>query len=165
MIKPFCLVLISSMAVFCQWSLVLIPDSQYDLGASFDEVTQWIVYKRNELKAKFVLHLGDIVSNGSRTSEWSLANRAMSKLDGLLPYAIPPGNHDYGGGDNWGNYRKTFAVSRYSSLPTWGGTMESGKLENSYHLFSAEGEDYLIIALEFSNGAQWIRYCTLQSVI
>jgi hypothetical protein len=147
--KLLTIILIFSITVFCQWSLVIIPDSQYDLGTSFDKVTNWIKMQKEQLNVKFVLHLGDIVSSGTSSSQWSLADRSMSILDGVVPYAIPPGNHDYGGSDYWGNYRKTFSVSRYSTLPTWGSTMEPGKLENSYHLFSAEGTDYLIIALEF----------------
>jgi hypothetical protein len=146
--KLLTVVLVSVLTIFGQWSLILIPDTQYDLGSIFTNATQWIKAHKDSLNLKFVLHLGDIVNHGT-LSEMNSARSSMGVLDGVVPYAIPPGNHDYGGGDSWGYYRQAFPVSDYSSLPTWGGTMEAGKLENSYHLFSADGTDYLIIALEF----------------
>ena len=43
-----------------------------------------------------------------------------------------------------------FGVSRYSNLPTFGGVFpDEGTMDNSYHLFSAGGVDWLVLALEF----------------
>jgi len=127
----------------------LIPDTQYDLGPSFDRVTNWIKDHTDSLNLKFVIHLGDIVNSGNSLTEWNSANQSISVLDNVDPYCLAVGNHDYGGPNTWGYFRQTFPVSRYDALPTWGGTMEVDKLENSYHLFTADGVDYLIITVEF----------------
>ena len=47
-------------------------------------------------------------------------------LDGKVPYALVPGNHDYKGGDTLLN--KYFSVAEQSKMPTWGGVFEKGKL-------------------------------------
>ena len=44
-----------------------------------------------------VLHLGDITNNNA-PAEWENALAAMRVLDGKLPYAMVPGNHDYSAG-------------------------------------------------------------------
>ena len=42
-----------------------------------------------------------------------------------------------------------FPPSRFKSWPTFGGTMEPGHIENSYHLFEAGGRKWLVIGLEW----------------
>jgi 3',5'-cyclic AMP phosphodiesterase CpdA len=77
----------------------------------------------------------------------------MFLLDGYVPYAIAPGNHDYGpkGGtaDRTTFFNDYFPVARYLAWPTFGGVKDVGRLDNSYHLFSAGGVDWLVLALEF----------------
>jgi hypothetical protein len=76
------------------------------------------------------------------------------------------GNHDYTDGKNGFRKRSTckfndyFPVDKYRSLPTFGGTYdrEPERFENSYHLFSAGGRDFLVIALEFGPRNDVIRW-------
>lgn len=46
----------------------------------------------------FAIHLGDVVMNTNKESEWILANKAMELLDDKIPYSVAMGNHDY---DAW----------------------------------------------------------------
>lgn len=133
------------------WTLVVLPDTQRyskDYPANFCNQTQWIVDHRDSRKIAFVLHEGDI-TNKDEASQWKNAQKAISILDGKVPYALAPGNHDYTKGPD----RKTmmseyFPVEKLSKDPTFGGTYEPNRIENSYHLFSAGGRDWVAIALE-----------------
>ena len=42
-----------------------------------------------------------------------------------------------------------FPVSNYTNWPTFGGTFEPNRIENSYHLFSAGGVDWILFSLEW----------------
>ena len=63
-------------------------------------------------------------------------------LNGVVPYALVNGNHDYGA--NGGTADRTtyldtyFPLSTFASWPTFGGTMVPTRLDNSYHLFSGQ---------------------------
>jgi hypothetical protein len=51
-----------------------------------------------------------------------------------------------------------FPVSLYTNWPTFGGTFEPDRIENSYHLFTAGGHDWIIFALEWgprNTSAAW----------
>ncbi|MDI9380200.1 MAG: metallophosphoesterase, partial [Verrucomicrobiota bacterium] len=107
---------------------------------------------RDRYSIEYVLHLGDITNNNT-SNQWQNAKSALSLLDGVVPYALVPGNHDYGangGTENRGTQLHTFfPVADCAAWPTFGGVMEPGRLDNSYHLFRAGGVDWLLLALEF----------------
>lgn len=138
------------------WTLVVLPDTQIysqthpDL---FKDQTRWIVANKDRYNIKYVLHLGDIVNVNTDLNQWTNARAAMSILDGEVPYCIVPGNHDYGPGGNASDrsthFNTFFPLANYLSWPTFGGVMEPGKLDNSYHVFEAGGVDWLIIGLEW----------------
>ncbi|MBN1343014.1 MAG: metallophosphoesterase [Phycisphaerae bacterium] len=145
------------------WTLVVLPDTQrYTDPASdpkleiFKRITQWIADSRQARNIKFVLHEGDITAS-NRRSHWQVASDAMAVLDKAgVPYALVPGNHDHDRNDphHHAPSRDTlmndyFTVSRYQAMPTFGGVFEPGRTENSYHLFSAGGKDYITVALEW----------------
>ncbi len=133
------------------WTLVLLPDTQRysrDYPETFCNQTQWIVDHKEHRKIAFVLHEGDIV-NQATPSQWENAQRAISILDGKVPYALAPGNHDYTGTTNRVTLMSDyFAVKKFRKRKTFGGTFEKNRIENSYHLFSAGGRDWVVIALE-----------------
>jgi hypothetical protein len=146
------------------WSLVILPDTQYYsqyYPELFLDQTKWIIANSNRYNIKYVLHLGDLVNSGIANSyEWSNASNALYLLDGRVPYAFCPGNHEYYG---MAYNRNTllnlyFPATKYQLWPTFGGVMEPNKMENSYHLFSAGGVDWLILALEWgprNSAVQW----------
>lgn len=137
------------------WTLVLLPDTQvYSLRypGLFHVQTNWIRLNRDKRNIKYVLHLGDITNNNT-PMEWRRARSAMGLLDGFVPYTLVPGNHDYGpSGD--ASTRDTllneyFPFDQTRSLPTFGGAMEEGKLDNTYHLFETDGRKWIILNLEW----------------
>ncbi|REK18902.1 MAG: metallophosphoesterase [Planctomycetota bacterium] len=125
--------------------------------------TEWIAANKQDRNIACVLHLGDITNNNT-VEEWHNAVKAMRVLDGQVPYFMVPGNHDYSAGgvckDRTTRLNDHFSVGQFRELPTFGGTYdkEPDRLENSYHLFSAEGRDYLVLGLEFGPRADVVRW-------
>lgn len=129
------------------FTIAILPDTQY-YTESFPEIftsqTEWIASERSKQNIAFVLHEGD-VTNHNTPQEWRKALQSMKVLDGKVPYAIVPGNHD----KDYVLFNQYFPVSRYSNLPTFGGTFQPNELEDNYHLFSAGGVDWLVIGLDY----------------
>jgi 3',5'-cyclic AMP phosphodiesterase CpdA len=118
----------------------------------FNAQTSWIASTAKKRNIAYVFHLGDITNNNTPI-EWEHAADAFSILDGVVPYAIVPGNHDYGpSGD--ASTRETLmndylSYARISAWTTFGGAYQTGKLDNTYHLFSVGKRDFVLLALEF----------------
>lgn len=138
------------------WTLVLLPDTQVysqSYPELFKDQTRWVVANRERYNIKYVLQLGDIVNVPYALNQWTNARAAMSILDGQVPYAIATGNHDHGStgvsSDRTTVVNDFFPVSHFTNWPTFGGTWEPNRIENSYHLFSAGGVDWIVLALEW----------------
>lgn len=137
------------------WTLVILPDPQFyakSYPGIFHLQTRWIVDNKEKYNITYVLTLGDLTHNNTR-QQWERASRALGRLDGVVPYTIVLGNHDYGY-DGRARTRNTladdyFPLSRFASWPTFGGVMEEGRIENNYHLFEAGGRKWLILDLEW----------------
>jgi hypothetical protein len=138
------------------WTLAVLPDTQ-NYSAKHPEIfaaqTRWIAEQKKKRRIAFVLQEGDIVNANTR-DQWKNARAAMSVLDGVVPYAIALGNHDCGSTAGRGPratlFNDFFPMRLVEKLPTFGGTFEPGRLENSYHLFRAGGRDWLVIVLEWA---------------
>ena len=76
---------------------MVLPDTQY-YAASFPDIfmkqTSWIVENRDAQQIAFVLHTGDIVDSDV-PAQWTVASNSLHMLDGVVPYVIAAGNHDY----------------------------------------------------------------------
>jgi len=137
------------------YTFAILPDTQvYALlyPGLFDAQTAWIAANAKNRNIVYVFHLGDITNNNT-PAEWQHAIDAFSIIDNVVPYAIVPGNHDYGTAGNAAD-RTTlmndyFSYQRISAWPTFGGAYESGKLDNTYHLFSVGKRDFILLALEW----------------
>ena len=138
------------------WSLVLLPDTQF-YSRSYPGLltmqTQWIVRNAKKYDIRYVLGLGDITDRNADV-EWRHAREAYGELDGHVPYAIVPGNHDYSPhGDVISGRSKMsryFPPAQFQKWPTFGGVMRPGDITNSYHLFEAGGTRWIILALEWA---------------
>ncbi|MDN5744521.1 MAG: metallophosphoesterase [Nocardioidaceae bacterium] len=149
----------------------------------FIERTQWLARHRRQLNLRFVSHVGDVVNWGWLDSrQYTIATRAMRVLDWSgIPYAMSVGNHDTRavdvGGSAYANnpdcvkrftkaecngfslvrhseeFNKAFPASRMRGLQ---GTLQKGKVDNSYSTFTAGGKDWLVLNLEM-----WPRYPVL----
>jgi hypothetical protein len=140
------------------WTLAILPDTQIyaqSFPQHFNAQTQWIRDHAASHNIKYVLHEGDITNNNVIT-QWNNALAAMNILNGAVPYAIAPGNHDYGSNGTSDNRISSFNTSSYfgpgtsyASQPSIGGFFEAGKTDNSFHTFTAGGHDWLVLALEW----------------
>lgn len=109
----------------------------------------------------FSIFLGDMVSkNKDYPIEWEYADNAVSLLDGVMPFGIVIGNHDY---DMWTRKRKRDPwlvlgteyytrffgpQSKHFLQKSWyGGASENGL--NSYIIFTAGKTEFLFVGLEF----------------
>ncbi len=137
------------------WTLALLPDTQvYSVRypGLYSTQTAWLRAHAKSRNIKYVLHLGDITDNNTE-KEWQRAAESMQLLEGQIPYAIVGGNHDYGpSGD--ASTRETFlnqyfSFEKTSAMSSFGGAFEPGKLDNTYHLFEANGQKWIVIALEW----------------
>jgi hypothetical protein len=139
------------------FTLVVLPDTQYythqiygGTNDMFMAQTRWVAAHKDELNIAFVLHEGDLTDWNS-SADWANARLSMSVLNGVVPYALAVGNHD----GLWSSQSQTalfnafFNLSQFQNLPTFGGVFESNRMDNSYHLFSAGGVDWLVLSLEF----------------
>jgi hypothetical protein len=149
------------------FTVVVLPDTQnYSerYPKTYLAQTGWIAEKRKERNIACVLHLGDITNKSTRP-EWANASRAMKQLDDVgVPYFLCPGNHDYSAGgackDRTTLLSEYFPASRFKDRPTFGGTYdkEPDRMENSFHLFSAGGRDFLSLCLEFGPRSDVVRW-------
>jgi len=140
------------------WTLAILPDTQnyaQDYPEYFTAQTQWIAFHKASQNIQFVLHEGDIV-NDNNPIQWGNAKASLDILsDNNVPFALAVGNHDYtaGGVTRDGSLfnRRSFygPGSPYALQSTIGGFFEARKTDNSYHTFSAGGEDWLVLSLEF----------------
>lgn len=138
------------------FSLVMLPDTQRysekrpDL---FFAQTNWIKQNRDQENIVFVTHVGDLVQNRSKKpAEWKVADEAMAVLDGVVPYGVAIGNHDYDSDNGVQTGVATMYLQhfnpekRFKGRPWYGGASPNGL--NSCQLFSGEGTDFVILHLE-----------------
>ena len=118
------------------FSIIVLPDTQIyshdepgwrnsSRKEVFIQQTSWIARNVQKENIKFVLHMGDIVTLQDNPYEWANANKAMSILDGVVPYCFALGNHDLVNRAEEGsgivrdstNFNNTFGYSRYENQP------------------------------------------------
>src|SRR6188768_859084 len=133
-------------AVPLPYSIVVLPDTQYyasDFPAFFDAQTAWIVGEHATGNIAFVLHEGDIVDDDV-APQWMRATHSLHMLDGVVPYVLSAGNHDYCCG-GWPTDRSStminayFPVAIFQTSPSFKETFEPDHIENSAHLFDVPG--------------------------
>lgn len=149
------------------WSLAILPDTQHyarDHPETFTAQTEWIKDHQASHNIQYVIHVGDVVNNNTvntsnlapNTLQWGRAKTSMDVLDGVVPYAMVAGNHDYGPNGN-SSTRDTYfndpvyfgPGSSYAMQSNIQGFYELGRTDNSYHTFQVQGQDWLILSLEF----------------
>ncbi len=134
-------------------TLAILPDTERysdDYPQYFEAQTNWIAENCRDRNIVYAVHLGDITQHNA-PQEWNVARRCLDLLEGRVPYALVPGNHDY---DDNAPKRDTTLLSKYFPLeniqkwPTFGGVQLEGRLDNSYHLLRIGKRDWIILALE-----------------
>ncbi|MBA3483968.1 MAG: lamin tail domain-containing protein [Pirellulales bacterium] len=144
------------------WSMVIMPDIQNYTSRNDSHLnilkgqTQWIKDHKDEFNIQVVLQEGDITNNNTQSDWWANAREGMSTLNGVVPYVVATGNHDYNTGQPGRNtqYNTYFKATDNPLVnPATGGilkgTFEPGRLENAYFAFTApDGREMLIFSLE-----------------
>ena len=129
-------------------TVIVLPDTQYyasSYPAVFTAQTSWIAQQQPALNIALALHVGDIVDTSTSTPQWTVANPAMRRLDGIVPYVVVPGNHDT-------DIDRNGPINNYfgpASMPWIAGTMVAGQIENNYALVDIGPQQWLILGLEF----------------
>jgi hypothetical protein len=134
------------------YSIVVLPDTQYYAAAFpdiFMEQTRWIVDHRDEQQIGFVLHTGDVTDDDG-PEQWEVASRSLHLLDGVVPYMIAAGNHDYHTlADRMGMANVYFPPSAFTANPWFGGTFEPEHIENAFSLITVGATRWVVLSLEF----------------
>lgn len=168
--------ILKSVLYSTEFTLAVIPDSQNYCDYRYQKtsnppfaINQSEIYKRqieyivDNSNSKggsiyFAIHLGDNVNNfGAKKIEWEIADSVLSLLDGVLPFGIVPGNHDYDKvwNDNgqWKikgtkNFEKYFgANSKHFKTKDWYVDSYKGGV-NSCIIFDANGIKIMFLGLE-----------------
>lgn len=148
------------------FTIAVLPDTQ-NYSDKFPELylaqTKWIVENKAKRNIACVLHLGDFTNRNS-DREWENAAKAMTQLDGHVPYFMALGNHDYSEGgscsDRTTRFNEYFSLAKAKESKNFGGVYdkEPDRLENAYHLFEAGGRKFVVIALEFGPRNDVVRW-------
>lgn len=147
-----------------RFTLGVMPDTQFysrystpDTGNLYDArygsepfATQasWLVDNQDELNIPFTTHLGDLVDQPEVTQEWEVADRSMQILeDGGMNYSVLPGNHDILRDGSETPFSTYFSADRAAQMDTFGERYGATNNESEFHIFEAEGQQYLVLAL------------------
>jgi hypothetical protein len=140
-----------------EFTIVALPDTQI-YAKSYPQIfaaqTKWIADHKTDMNIQLVLGLGDVVDAGGRTAQWQTADAAYRTLDGVVPYMVAIGNHDYDANNPAGrtgsskNFNKYFGPWRYSGKNYWSGSYPAGSNENFYGTVMLGGKAYLVVVLE-----------------
>jgi hypothetical protein len=130
------------------FTVVTLPDTQYYTAAHpdiLDAQVEWIRRQRDARQIALVLHEGDIVDR-DEPAQWTRAASSLRLLDGVVPYVLASGNHDYA--------LQGHVITRDTLLdrffpPQPAGLYEPGRNENRFEIVDAPGGPWLILSLEF----------------
>ncbi|MFN3671067.1 MAG: Ig-like domain-containing protein [Bosea sp. (in: a-proteobacteria)] len=133
------------------YTFAVIPDTHVTSNQA--AMMQWLADHAKDLNLRFVTHVGD-ATNNNLPWEWDLFNQAMSKLNGIVPYAVLPGNHDQA--ENAKSYASLlsqyFSVDYLKRNSTLGGVydQEPNETKNAWYTFTgADGTKWIVLSLEF----------------
>ncbi len=149
-----------------EFSLVVLPDTQIlpkNSPETLSLMAQWILKNKEKENLQYVIHVGDVCGN-SEEIEWANWKKTFNIIDGEVPIAVAPGNHDYDFPDPWNGaadgvevvfrptdrFNDTFPYEKMSAYPTFGGAYEEGKSDSLYHFFRVGDKKYMILTLEFA---------------
>jgi 3',5'-cyclic AMP phosphodiesterase CpdA len=137
------------------FTIVSLPDTQY-YAARHPEIlqaqTDWIVRENDRRGLAFVVHEGDIVDS-DETDQWRRAASSLHALDGVIPYVLSPGNHDY---ERRGDHitRRTrldafFPATGFAATSCPDAPFEADRIENGCQIIATPAGPWLVLSLEF----------------
>ncbi|MCK8432775.1 Tat pathway signal sequence domain protein [Streptomyces sp. D2-8] len=140
-----------------RFTLAVMPDTQYLFdGPSIDKAPveaslRYLLEHGGQENIVFLSHLGDLTQNGAK-EEFAAIGEAFRLLDRRgVGYSVLAGNHDVKPSttDQRGTtpYLDAFGPRRFKEQRTFGGASPDGY--NSFHLFTAAGREWLVLALDW----------------
>ncbi|MGX5735212.1 family 16 glycoside hydrolase [Bosea thiooxidans] len=154
------------------YTIAVFPDTQDytsnpSLNHIFGDMTQWLVDNKDSHNIQFMIHVGDITQN-NLSYQWDIAEAALRKLDGKIPYSLLPGNHDQANGGSAADHSSVYLDERFSpdkqtatNPDNFGGAydQETGSARNTYNTFTApDGTKWLVLSMEFGPRDDVIRW-------
>jgi len=134
------------------FSVVVLPDTQFyseKYNDTYMAQTEWIRDNAEELNIRLAIHLGDIVQNDKERKEWEVARAAHRVLDGIVPYAVVPGNHDMGVASRDSTlFNEYFPVSDFQGNDWYGGHYGETN-DSNYVFFRGGGSRFMVLSLEY----------------
>ncbi len=168
------------------WTIALIPDTQtytkYSRNHGILElITGWLCENKQTLNIGLLMCVGDLVeSNGvlcgdgfycnqNAVQMWKAISHAFARFDGVYPYVLCTGNHDYGGefmpdGKHFGIHSSDTRETKFKDFfpvernPLWRDSLIEcapnfyghRTLENAaYEITAPNGRKLLVVSLEF----------------
>ena len=145
------------------------PAEQDEWLAGYQDSYRWLAEHGEEHEVEFVAHTGDLIDSwandtdpGRAIAQFELASQSQEILEETgIPNAVLPGNHDNLGGQESGPdslYNSYFGPERYEQLAQSEGWQlrdaeyhpwKPGDNDNGYVLFSAGGEDFVVVTLGY----------------
>ncbi|TEB16969.1 Kappa-carrageenase precursor [Pelotomaculum sp. FP] len=134
------------------FTLAVLPDTQF-YSESYPEIfarqTQWIADQAQSQNIVFVAHVGDIQDDYDNPAQWQNAKDAMAIIRTAgIPYSVVPGNHDlnFETGDTT-MFDTYFPYTDFTGCSWYGGHYPESSNASSYQLFSALGQDFIVLNL------------------
>lgn len=168
------------------YSFAVISDTQYSTEFNLETlypIYEWIVDNKEAKNIQYVVGVGDITNTDTdlpKTSyngpyEWKNAHAAISKLNGVVPYALVRGNHDvysteagggvestkgagfiqyFGGDDDFyaQQYKnpKGYEAGYYEGeLANYKGAVETDSVANTWRTLEADGDKWLFVNIDW----------------
>ncbi|CAH2603337.1 Metallophos domain-containing protein [Rhodovastum atsumiense] len=150
------------------YTVAVVPDTQDytddPAGARlYHKMTQWLADNKAALNTVFALQVGD-VTQWSAPEQWAIAKDAWSTLNGVVPYAVLPGNHDLAEGSAsnhttlLGQY---FTLDYMTQNSTLGGVYdgEPNSTANAWYTFEgSDGTKWMVLMMEFGPRDDVVRW-------
>ncbi|HCC34238.1 MAG TPA: hypothetical protein DEQ02_00830 [Ruminococcaceae bacterium] len=134
------------------FSMAWITDTQYyaeQYTHQFQNITDWIVEKKDELNIKYVTHTGDIADEWDEEYQFINASKYLKKFeDANIPYGVLGGNHDVAfGAEKYDNYWKYFGEERYGGNSYYGGSYKNNL--GHYDLITIDGVEMIFVYMSW----------------
>jgi hypothetical protein len=143
------------------FTLVAVSDTQYTVEsfpATFAMQTQWAADHADDpaYNVAFLAHQGDMLRRGYSGVQADVARDALSRMDGIIPYSVVIGNHDF---DNQfddldhhissAHFTSRFGDEMYAANAVSGFGGSSLDQRNHYQLITAGDREYMVLGIEW----------------
>lgn len=143
------------------YAMAVFPDTQNNVLTDHytnDTLVDWVIANKDEYNFVTSMHVGDITQNATDL-EWEWVYESYSKLDGILPFTVSFGNHDYPALSGKGSgireadkFNSLWDSDKYIEI--YGeeniGFYKYGEMQNIYLLYSDGERDFIQFAIEYA---------------